>query len=208
MTIMFGIEFSANNWGTVAEWAGAVGAILVGLLAAYFAFRAWEESKRANAAEASLIQMQEAALGRDVNLAAKLWVGAEGIRITLSLLEGSPRIWIHQAEPVVAVFYKKETIESGHGRLSPDEEALGQAAVEYALGQFTGGTLMTVSSPAVGLSWWGDSSLEDRPRGWARLTLKVEYRLHEHVDAQTHVSPILEATVDYQDPPSLPWSFI
>ena len=81
------------EWGNVADWFGGIGAILVGLLAAWFAALAWRASERAARAEERGVYVAEQTLAAQVQLTFKV-IAVEERETTLRLevSEGSPPI--------------------------------------------------------------------------------------------------------------------
>jgi hypothetical protein len=100
MNIAFVILINdTDKIGTLADWFGVIGSIVVGVLAAFFAYLAWRASERATKAEEKAAALAEATLNQDVRLDIARHSVQPGLTVfRLTLLDDSPTIWIREAE--------------------------------------------------------------------------------------------------------------
>lgn len=82
------------HWGTVADWVGAVGVVIVGVAAVSFAYEAGEATKRAAMADMRSTYVAEQAVASQVRFTFEVVGGAQvgGTQIRLSTSPSSPRV--------------------------------------------------------------------------------------------------------------------
>lgn len=105
-TLTFAFVLDGEQYGTVGEWVGAIGAIFVGLFAVAFAGLAFVEAKSANLwaeraarAEEKAADLAERSLAARVRFAATVEQMLDGMTILrLTLDEESPMLWLQEVD--------------------------------------------------------------------------------------------------------------
>jgi hypothetical protein len=84
------------RWGTVADWVGAVGVVIVGAAAVSFAYAAGEATKSAAKSEMRSTYIAEQSVASQVRFAFEVVGGAQvgGTQIRLSTSPSSPRVQV------------------------------------------------------------------------------------------------------------------
>jgi hypothetical protein len=84
------------RWGTVADWVGAMGAVIVGVAALYFAFKAGQATELAAKAEMRSTFIAEQGVASQVRFSFEVVGGAQvgGTQIRLSTSPTSPRVQV------------------------------------------------------------------------------------------------------------------
>ena len=167
-------------WGTAAEWVGAIGSILVGLLAAAFAYLAWQASKRAVRAEERAVHVAEQALASEARFEFVVANGLSEGATVLSLRLDATSPTAHIAHVSLKDFYFADA----------EETEIWVTSLKDALGQ------LPTSIPPGGSSdciWrhegYGPMKAEVRPRSY--VIVDVHYAVSEDKQSGFFVYPSL-----------------
>lgn len=193
--------------GSVAEWIAAVGAILVGLVAAGFAALAWKESQAANLwarraalAEERNIGLVEANFAARVNFTLAITSVAEDSHATLALTvdQESPKAWVDHIE--IGTY--------GMGALElEDHRAIletWRTSFEQSLNHFSN-RIVAYGSSIDGFWTFGTHDIDPfhPPVTYMLIQYMVFYRVHDHPDAHLHSTAYLNLDTSRSTQPSM-----